>query len=151
MNRKLLALGLLAISLDLTAAGIYRCTSPGGGVTYQETACAGPDAGGLAKNIPTSFPEVNTAERDRVLRAVALLDQRELQRAEIDSRERIAYAELAQRQREAEMAMNQSSNGDYGYPIGYALAGRGAHLVPIMDRRTRVQHHVATGVGRPLR
>ncbi len=143
MRRKLLALGLLAISLDLTAAGIYRCTSPSGGVTYQETACAGNDSGGVA-NIPTSFPEVNTTERDRLLRAVALLEQRELQRYEIDSRERVAYAELAQRQREAEMAVQ--SQGDYGYPVGFYVAGRGAHLVPIAKHVTHVQHHLANGL-----
>ena len=144
MRRKLLAFGLLAISLDLTAAGIYRCTSPSGGVTYQETACDGAQSGGVAKNIPTSFPEVNTAERERILRAVALLEQRELQRYEIDSRERVAYAELAQRQREAEMATQ--SQGDYGYPVGFYAAGRGAHLVPIAKHVTHVQHHIANGL-----
>jgi hypothetical protein len=76
---------------------------------------------------------------------VALLEQRELQRYEIDSRERVAYAELAQRQREAEMAAQ--SQGDYGYPVGFYAAGRGAHLVPIANHRTaHIQHHIATGL-----
>jgi len=148
MRRELLALGLLALSVDLAAAGIYKCTSPSGSVSYQETACEGAQSGGVA-SIPTSFPEVNTAERERLLRQVALLEQRELRRYEIDSNERIAMADIAAREREAQMmAAAQSDPGSYGYAMPvYAVGGRGAHLVPIVNHRARVQHHVATGVG----
>jgi len=152
MKRELLAFGLLAVSVDLAAAGIYKCTSPSGSVSYQEIACEGAQAGGVA-NIPTSFPEVNSAERERLLRQVALLEQRELKRYEIDSNERIAMADIAAREREAQL-MAQSSSDAYGYGYAmpaYAVAGRGAHLVPIMNHRSRVQHHIATGVGNGTR
>lgn len=137
MKRQLLALGLVAVSMDLAAAGIYKCTSPTGGVTYQETACDGAQTGGVAKSIPTVFPEVNTVERDRTLRALELLQQRELLRYDIDSRERVAMAGIAAREREAQMAAN-SSGGD-PYAIGYGAWG--GRLVPIMAHRTHVQHH----------
>lgn len=148
MKRELLAVGLLAISLHAGAAGIYRCTSPSGGVTYQETACDGAQSGGPA-NIPTSFPEVNTAERERVLRQVALLEERELRRYEIDSRERIARDDRAAREREAEAAGAMATAGDsgaYGYGVPLYAVPRGAHLVPIANHRAVIRHHVATGL-----
>jgi hypothetical protein len=137
MKREFLALGLLMMSLPSAAAGIYRCTSPAGGVTYQETACEGAASGGPA-GIPTSFPEVNTAEHDRLLRQVAQLEDRELRRYEIDSRERIAQADIAAREREskAALAAAQSSDGSgYAGPYFGAVGGRGAHLVPIVNHR----------------
>jgi len=152
MRRELLALGLLILSVDLAAAGIYKCTSPSGAVTYQEIACDGAQSGSVA-SIPTSFPEVNTAERERLLQQVALLDQRQLRRYEVESNERIALADIAAREREAEMmAAAQSSADTYGYALPlYGVAGRGAHLVPIVNHRARVQHHIATGIGNGVR
>ncbi|HEY2630129.1 MAG TPA: DUF4124 domain-containing protein [Usitatibacter sp.] len=132
------------LSLPAAAAGIYRCTSPTGGVTYQETACDGSTSGGLS-GIPTSFPEVNTTERDRLLRQVALLEDRELKRYEIDSRERVAQSDIAAREREAQAAMSAQSSDAYGGP--YYFAGGGGRLIPIMGRQHNVQHHGGNGAG----
>jgi hypothetical protein len=135
MRRKLLALALLAISLDLTAAGIYKCTSPSGGITYQEVACSGAQTGGVA-NIPTGFPDMNVIEHDHILQQGAMAEARLLKRYEIDSNERIAMAGIAARERESKMA---SANADDS--IGYGL-GWGGRLVPIMARRSPApQHH----------
>ena len=146
MNR-VLALGMLMMSLPAAAAGIYRCTSPAGGVTYQETACEGATTGGLAP-IPTSFPAVNTVERDRLLRQVALLEDRELKRQEIDSRERIAMADIAARERESKAAVDAAQASDvYGFAGPYYSAvGRAARLVPITHRAV-VHHYGSAGAG----
>ena len=147
-NRKLLVVGLLALSIQAGAAGIYRCTSPSGAVTFQEIACRTSESGGVT-NIPTSFPAVNTAEHDNILRQVAMLDERELRRYEIDSRERIARDDRIAREHEAEamMASAASDSGVYafGAPL-YAIGQRGAHLVPIVNHRTFISHRVARGV-----
>ena len=146
MKRELLAIGLLAISLQAGAAGIYRCTSPSGGITYQETACDGVQSGGPATNIPTSFPAVNTAERDRLLHQVALLEERELRRYEIDSRERIARDDRIAREREADAAIAMAAAAEGG-GYGYAIGGRGAHLVPIgVKPHAVIRHHISTGL-----
>jgi Domain of unknown function (DUF4124) len=142
MKREFLALGLLVIALPSAAAGIYRCTSPTGGVTYQETACDGATTGGLS-SVPTSFPEVNTTERDRLLRQVAQLEERELRRYEIDSRERIAQADIAARERESKAALAAAQSDDssgYAGPF-YGVGGRGAHLVPIVNHRANAHHY----------
>ncbi len=144
MKREFLALGLLMMTFPVAAAGIYRCTSPAGGVTYQETACEGAASGGLSA-IPTSFPEVNTAERERLMQQVALMEERELKRYEIDSRERVAQSDIAARERESEAAAAQA-NDSYGYGyVGpyFGAASRGAHLVPIASRRPVVGHYGA--------
>jgi hypothetical protein len=129
MRRKLLALGLLAISLDLTAAGIYKCISPSGGVSYQETACEGTQTGGIAK-IPTGFPDMNVIEHDHILAQGAMAEARLLKRYEIDSNERIAMAGIAQREREARMA-SMVDDSSVGYGLGW-----GGRLIPIMGHRT---------------
>ena len=137
-NRKLLALGLLAMSLPAAASGIYRCTSPSGAVTYQEIACSGADSGGVA-NIPTAFPDMNVVEHDHILQQGAMAADRLMKRYEIDSHERIASADRASRERIAEMQLAQVDAGDYsngGIPF-YAAAG--ARLVPIYAHRTHVK------------
>ena len=82
------------------AADVYRCTSPRGAVTYQQTPCPGPE--GRAMAIPQSFPEVNRVERDRLLQREAALDARLLKRAEIEAAERIAREERFSRERVAQ-------------------------------------------------
>ena len=141
-NSRLLALGLLAMSLPAAASGIYRCTSPSGAVTYQEIACSGAESGGVA-NIPTSFPDMNVVEHERILQQGAMADARLLKRYEIDSHERIANADRASRERIAEMQLAQADSGDYGYG-GYGMpyyAAAGARLVPIYAHRTHVRPH----------
>jgi len=141
MKRELLAVGVLLMSLPAGAAGIYRCTSASGAVTYQEIACEGGATGGVS-NIPTSFPEVNTAERDRVLQQAAALEARNLRRYEIDSNERVAMADIAARERSSQAA-SAAQSAD-AYPV-YAFAGRGAHFVSVVGRVIR-HNRIATGV-----
>lgn len=95
----LLLSGLVAACLDAGAAsGIYRCTAPGGAVTYQEIPCP-TTSEGQATNLPTSFPEVDRAERERLLRRGDEAEWRLMRRLEIESAERIARAEQASRER----------------------------------------------------
>src|SRR5258708_29027764 len=86
----LLGAGLAGFaSVALASAGeIFRCKAMDGAVTYQEIACDAASDGG-AVSIPTSYPEVNLAERDRLLAREAALDARHLRRAEPDSPDRI--------------------------------------------------------------
>ncbi len=142
MKRELLALGLVVMSVPAAAAGIYRCTGPSGAVTYQEAACDGDASGGLS-SIPTSFPEVNSNERDRLLRQVAQLEDRELKRYEIDSRERIARADIAAREREAEAAQSAQSSDAYSGPYYFG----GGRLIPVASHRAHVRHNGGAGTG----
>jgi hypothetical protein len=91
-----LALSLLALP---AAAEIFRCTSERGAITYQEIPC--PAAAQAATlDIPSQFPEVNRAERERLLAREAALEARLLKRAEIDAAERIARDDRLARERE---------------------------------------------------
>ncbi|HSW84437.1 MAG TPA: DUF4124 domain-containing protein [Usitatibacter sp.] len=94
----------LAAALVLPAqAEIFRCTASGGAVTYQELPCAEAEKA-RTMNIPASFPEVNSSERNRLLQREAALESRMLERERIESAERIARSELAVREREAQAA-----------------------------------------------
>lgn len=121
---------LLAAAAALCATGasaaIFRCKDAAGGVTYQEIPCAHADE--RATDIPTVFPEVNSAERDRLLRREAELDARMLRRAEIDAQVQIAREERLAREREAEL-QRQAANDTplYIVPVSYRNAMRNAH------------------------
>jgi hypothetical protein len=91
----------LALAASTASAQIYRCTSAGGGVTYQERPCEGGEAA-QPVNIPAAFPAVNSVERERLLQREAALDARLLERARIEAAERIARE--ARSTREAELA-----------------------------------------------
>lgn len=136
MRRRLLALGILAFSFDLAAAGIYRCTSPSGSVSYQETACAPSESGGLSR-VSTAFPDMNVIEHDHILAAGALAEARLLKRYEIDSNERIAMADIAARERAAQAAAG-AMTGDTS--VGYGL-GWGGRLIPIAAHRSPPPQH----------
>ncbi|HEX4331109.1 MAG TPA: hypothetical protein VH040_03140 [Usitatibacter sp.] len=113
--KTLLGLGIAIASVQVQAAGIYRCTEPGGAVTYQETACAGVSTGGAA-NIPTGFPDFNVVEHERILQREAMLDSRLLERYRIDSAERIARDDRIAREKEAaaELAMAEAMSANGG-------------------------------------
>jgi hypothetical protein len=97
----MLAATLLLLAANANASTeIFRCTAPGGSVTYQQVPCPTAASGG-AVDIPSSFPDANAAERDRLFRRVAALDARLLKRAEIDAAERIAREDRLAREREA--------------------------------------------------
>ena len=80
---------LFAAQVRAAGATIYRCLAAGGSVTYQEVPCPAAASGG-AVDIPTSFPNANVAERERLFQREAALDARLVKRAEIDAAERIA-------------------------------------------------------------
>jgi hypothetical protein len=125
MTTKIFLAGALlaAVALQAGAGSIYRCTGPGG-VTYQETACAGEDIGGVA-NIPTSYPNFNVIERDRLLQREAMLDDRLLKRAQIESAERIARDDRAAREKEAEARIAEAeASQSYGYGVPLFAANR---------------------------
>ena len=97
-----LPIAALLAAFSLSAhAEIFRCTAAGGAITYQEVPCPA-SAQARAMDIPVEFPEVNRAERDRLLQREAALDARMLKRAEIESAERIARDDRAGRDREAQ-------------------------------------------------
>lgn len=129
--KTLLGLGIAIASVQGQAAGIYRCTEPGGGVTYQETACAGSSTGGAA-NIPTGFPDFNVVEHERILNREAMLDSRMLERYRIDSAERIARDDRIAREKEAaaQLAMAEAMAANAGGGVPFFL-GR----VPRADNR----------------
>ena len=117
----LLAFALIfAAAEGVAAAPIYRCDSPQG-TSYQEFPCEAAAMGG-ATRLPTSFPEYNKEERDRILAREAQLDERMLRRAALDSAERISRNDSAAREREAEaqLAMAEAmSMSAYGVPAGW--------------------------------
>ena len=92
------ALLLLAANANASAE-IFRCTAPGGSVTYQQVPCPTAASGG-AVDIPSSFPAVNALERERLFERESALDARLLKRAEIDAAERIAREDRLARERE---------------------------------------------------
>ena len=138
MKTLLAGAALAAVALQCAAGSIYRCTGPGG-VTYQETACAGEDTGGVA-NIPTSYPNFNVMERDRLLQREAMLDERLLKRAQIESTERIARDDRAAREKEAEARIAEAeANQTYGYGVPLFAANRNN----LRNRPPHVHHPIA--------
>ena len=93
MYRTPLAILVLALALAPfpTRADIFRCTSTGGAVTYQQDSC---DAHANAKviDVPDAYPAANSAERERLLAREAALDRRLEAARERWSREAIAQA-----------------------------------------------------------
>jgi len=87
------ALLLGAAALPAHAA-IYRCTSPSGEVSYQQTACAGHDEARVV-DVPESYPAADSAERERLFAREAALDRRLEAERERESREAMARAAAA--------------------------------------------------------
>ena len=117
---------LAAMAATCASAGIFRCKDARGGVTYQEIPCVSADE--RPTDIPTAFPEVNYAERDRLLRREAELDARLLRRAEIDAQVQIAREDRLAREREAEL-MRQAAAETYGFAGGWLIPMRGFGFV----------------------
>jgi hypothetical protein len=119
-------------------AEIFRCTASAGRVTYQEIPCASAEQS-RTMDIPAAFPEVNNAERNRLLQREAALDARLIERSRIESAERIARAELAAREREAEAAREAAAAAaaqTYAPAFGYW---------PVYRQPPRVRHHILRG------
>ncbi len=123
---------LVLVSLAFCAhAEVYRCKSAGGAVTYQEIPCPA-SAEGARMHIPDAFPEVNRAERDRLLLREAALDARLLKRAEIDAAERIARDDRIARERELaalreELARREGEQANVGFVVAQPLRAPRVH------------------------
>jgi|SRR5690242_12037125 len=96
----LMAASLLLATGALASPGIYRCTAPGGGVTYQEIPCPN-DSAQRATDIPTEYPEVNREARERLFQREAALEARQLEREKMDTALRIAREDRLAREAEA--------------------------------------------------
>jgi hypothetical protein len=84
-------LALLASCALPAAAEIYRCTTKGGTVTYQQFPCAASD-GVTVLELPASFPPVDAEARQRLFEREAALDRRLEAQRERDTREAVARA-----------------------------------------------------------
>ena len=124
---------VLAASLGADAARVFRCTSAGGSVTFQEQPCNAA-AEERVQDIP-EYPPANAAERDRLLQREAALDARLLKRAQIDSNERIARE--ARRSLELEAERARAAEPIYVGPV------YGAGYLPAY--RPRPQQHLRNG------
>ena len=129
-------LAILAIAMlpaPAAASAIFRCTSPAGEVTYQEIPCPASATGG-ATPIRDAYPEINHAERNRLLQREAALDARLLKKQEMESIERIAMGEQVAREREAQaLAARRESESSYAYAPAWVV------MQPA--RGPRVRHH----------
>lgn len=91
------------------AAEIFRCTAPGGAVSYQETPCPDPSTA-RTLDVPAVYPAIDSQQREGLLQREAALDQRLEARRERESRETIAsigrdaQVQAAQAQAEAQAA-----------------------------------------------
>ena len=126
MNRACAIAGviLLAASSPAGAERVFRCTTAGGSVTFQEQPC-GAASDERVWEVP-DYPPANTAERERLLQRESALDARLVKRAEIEAAERIAREERRTRELEAERTRN--AEPAYVGPVyGYGWGGGYVH------------------------
>jgi hypothetical protein len=104
----------LAVSIPAGAAEIFRCSTPSGSMAYQQFPCdPNNDAGRI--DVPTMYPDVDVAARERLLRRAELADQRlEAQRERLSREEMTrvmarAQVDSAKAMAEAAAAANASS------------------------------------------
>jgi hypothetical protein len=116
---------------------IFRCTASGGAVTYQEVPCPASAQSRTMDISPVDFPDVNRAERDRLLQREAALEARLLKRAEIDAAERIARDDRIARERETQALRDVLAQRDA------AQASGGGALVIVQPslRPAHMRHH----------
>jgi hypothetical protein len=118
----LAGVAIFAAALPTEAAQVFRCTAPGGAVTFQETPCDA-NAHERALDVP-QYPAVNSAERERLLQREAALDARLLKRAEIEAAERVAKEARWAREAELETERQRAkAETQYAYPV-YPVYGR---------------------------
>src|SRR5713226_8498839 len=85
----MLMAGLLLATDALASSDVFRCTAPGGRVTYQQIPCPA-DSAERVVDVPSQYPEVDRAARERLFQREAALDARLLKREELDTAVRIA-------------------------------------------------------------
>lgn len=136
VNRPFAALAFVMLAVPAHAE-IFRCTSDGGAITFQEIPCP-PSTQAATMDIPSRFPEVNRVERERLLAREAALDARLLKRAEIDAAERIARDDRLAREREIaalreELARREAEQAAGGFFVVQPLRPPRVHIR--LDRR----------------
>ncbi len=82
---------LLALAVCPVQAEIFRCTSPAGAVSYQQTECAASETARKI-DVPSAYPAADPAERDRLFAREAALDRRLEAERDRWNREAIAHA-----------------------------------------------------------
>ncbi|HUL56519.1 MAG TPA: hypothetical protein VLT60_05940 [Usitatibacter sp.] len=120
----------VALALSLPALGandIFRCSAKGGAVSYQQMPCDESTVGDRA-NVPTEFPPVNTAERERLLAKEEALYRRLEARRDREIQEMALRDAAAERALERErLAAQQQQDTLVAYPaylVGYPLRPR---------------------------
>jgi hypothetical protein len=129
MARRVIAAVAIAPALDGAATEIYRCTTPGGGVSYQEQPCS---RDGVKLDLPTTFPEVDAAARELLLQREAALDRRlEAQR------ERLSREEMTRITARAQVAAAQAAAAPvvepvyvFGWPVRMMRMPLRPHRIP---------------------
>src|SRR5262249_31375634 len=97
--KALVVAGLVCLATP-ALADVFRCTAPGGGVTYQEVRCPNDNAERVLVR-PDPFPEVNREARERLFQREAALEARQLEREKMDTALRIAREDRLAREAEA--------------------------------------------------
>jgi uncharacterized protein DUF4124 len=133
MRRSIALATLLAAALP-AAAGIYRCTAPGGAVSYQEQPCDAASGGG-AVAIPTQFPDYIEPRR-RLAALEAAADARILERLRIESAERIVRDERLARQAELAAERERAQPTEVWAPV---FVGAPLRVRPIVRPHPQVR------------
>jgi hypothetical protein len=113
-------------------AAIFRCTAADGSVSYQEIECAATDKSRVM-DVPTQYPNTDTAERQRLFEREAALDRRLEAQRERDSREAVAHAMQPPEQPIPTAA-------DEGYPLAWGG-------VPVFQRSNMRPHRPVRNLG----
>ena len=109
---------LVAATLAIPApalADVFRCTAPGGGVTYQQIPCPTDNAERVVP-LPDQFPEINREARERLFQREAALEARLLEREKMDTALRIAREDRLAREAEARR-QQVADNTPYYFPV----------------------------------
>jgi hypothetical protein len=118
MKGRVLLLAFVTLSPPMVAAEIFRCVAPSGGVTYQEIPCIGSHAESRTA-IPSEFPPVNEAERNRLFAREAALDSRLEARRERDTRELLARAEREAETERVRLALAEAAAAQSQFAVAY--------------------------------
>jgi hypothetical protein len=119
MKARHLAIAALAFGRAFECAGaeIFRCSTPNGSISYQEIPCA-PNSDAGKVDVPSIFPDIDIAARERLLQREAALDHRlEAQR------ERLSREEMARISARAQVAAARALSAPASEPVYVYAAG----------------------------
>ena len=132
----------VVVALSLAAGAvlandIVRCKDANGAITYQPPPCPDRTEESVPR-IPTSYPEPNRAESQRIFEREAALDKRLEARRDrelLEQQMREARAEReAERERAAQLAAQQQQQYAIAYPLWRGYPGR--YPTPHLPRHT---------------